>query len=301
MVIGASALGGCSKGNPSWLETESGSGEATTASTTVDMTTTTTSETTTTTTDATTDATTTTTTGDPLECPPGDIYRPFFIDVARDNLTMADCTAPNNVDSFYAYYFSDPNSPTFFRCVDVNACDADSCLEVELDLPPEYSAILGNLGDCIFAEHETEWDAEVGKCRTRSLAVWDAADDPGTAAPKIVAAAHRPAGPPSLTDLTVKEAAERATCACESQGCPDYALPQSDWCCGGELSFGALAITNDVGENYRAAYYSIIQGLAMKYRGCSFSFHVTQAHDGAKDCAGDLTFKSGWYMQFLSC
>lgn len=286
------AIAGCSKTNPGWLESEGGGGSQGTGSTTTGDPT---STATTTGDPTTTDASSSTTTGEePVICPTKD-YCPFFIDVASDP-DMGSC---NGLDAFVA--FKPAASTTFFRCASLDTCSVDQCTELELDLPPEYAIIVNQIPECSQIEHEKAWIG--GTCRTRSLAVWDSDEDPKSAGPRIMLAAHTAEAPPAVaSDLTVTATDVRAKCECNTQSCNDFIVPEKDWCCGGQVSLGGYSITNDLGDVFRAVYVSyILDYVSIPFRGCKYEFRVTQAHDGFPDCSDQLSFQAGWFMQRSSC
>jgi len=275
----------CSKDNPGWLESASES-SATVSTTSTTLAETTTQTATTMTTMTTSDGSTTAgqATGDPLACPDDSLnYCPFIIDLA-DAPDENSCTN----DAYSAYR----DMTSFFRCD--GACDADSCQELVVEMPGFYSVFTEGLGPCLQIEHEQRWIDNV--CRTRALAIWSAQDDTATVAPQIILAAHDPQPPTSLPDLQVEFEDSRVLCDCGTCNL-DYAIDPGHWCCDGQLSLGAFKVTNDVGTVYRATYRPLLKPLTIEYRGEEYKFVITQSHDGATDCQGDLTPKSGWYMQ----
>ncbi|MEZ4452602.1 MAG: hypothetical protein R3B09_24295 [Nannocystaceae bacterium] len=292
-------LAACPKDNPGWTLGESGSeasGDLTEPTSSTTTTTTTSSSTTTSTTDETTEASSSTT-GFTPECPT-DKYCPYYTDVA-EGTDPAECP-DGTVEKFTA--FLDKGNVKFYVCPDGNTCDVLSCIELKLTLPPEYGLIVGSLTDCSYIEHEKTYAD--GKCLTRSLSVWSAADDPATAAPRMIIAAHRPSAPPALSDLKVVAGGE-ATCACSNpSGCSQpYVLPADTWCCDGEVTVSGFTIHNESGTRFDAEYTVPIVGYTdVTYRGCPYYFFIQQAHtDYGPGCAGEPSFAPGWFMQRHGC
>jgi len=287
VVAGLGTLSGCSKNNPGWTASASGGSEATlsTGMTTVDETSTIT------TTDTTSDTATGSTTGEPIQCPLDGAYCPFYTDVAEAP-DQGTCDGTET-------YVAQRNGTSFFRCGDANACAADDCTELVIQMPDVYGIIVNPLAECIVVEHEQKWIN--GKCRTRALAAWASDDDADNDAPQIVLASHDPSPPPSLTDLTITDTGERLECECKTVGCVDFIVDKDSWCCGGNLSLGSYAITNDTDMTYRANYTQYLGNTPIEYRGCTYNFFVTQGHDGSPMCAGEPKFQAGWFMQRLGC
>ncbi len=290
IVVGLGALTGCSKNNPGWTVGASG-GASTEGSTSTG----TTGSTATGSTSGTSDTSTGSTTGEPIQCPLDGSYCPFFIDVTQEE-DNADALACEGTETYVARR----DVTTFFRCDGMgDTCDPNDCSEEVIDMPEDYALIVGQLDECIIVEHEKTWLN--GTCRTRSLAAWAADASPAGDAPQIVLAAHAPAPPPSLDDLTIVDTGKRLECECKVAGCVDFIVDQENWCCGGALSLGSVLITNDVGTAYRTNYTKYLGNTPIRYRGCDYDFFITQGHDGSPMCGGAPSFQSGWFMQRRSC
>lgn len=294
LVVLALGLAACTRTNPGWMLGESAS-EA--SSTGVGESTTTTSASTTTTTSETTtlDASSSTTGVEPV-CP--DFYCPFYTDVATEP-DEATCLAGGGVEKYFAYL--DKQTNEFFLCGDAQACVDGNCSGLKLKLPPEYAIFTNPLSTCNYIEHEKIF---AGKCLTRSLALWNGEEDPNTAAPRMILAAHSPEAPPALTDLTVAATGE-SLCGCKiPTGCAaNYVIPPETWCCGGEVAIRGLALTNDVGATFNFEYTGFLGAEpGIPYRGCSYDFLITQSHfDLGAGCGSPRAYQPGWFMLRGNC